>query len=112
MLVVAAAIPWLAQILGALLGELIKWFAKYFTKKTATYFAASAAILALSATYYAAGYALIHSLLSYLPPHYEAALALVMPDNVEFCISAIATTRTARWVFVWNYRWIQTTSQT
>ncbi len=92
--------------------SLVGWLAKFVTKKVAIYLAATGSIMALSAGFYAVGYGLISTLLSYTPSYVDQALSLVMPNNVGTCFSVIVSTRVARWVYVWNYQYIQMNAMT
>lgn len=98
---------WLATFLGSLFVELIKYFAKFTTKKLAVISAVVIAIGIVSTTFFVAILALALALLPQAPPMLIIGLSLVLPSNTVTCLSSIMTAHLLKWVYDWNVKVIQ-----
>lgn len=106
---VIAGIPFIAGLIGGIAGELIKFFAKFFTRKIAVAAGAVGACLLLLTAFASLLYASIGAITYTLPDEYARAMTLFMPDNLVPCISVVMTGRIAKYSYEWSTRIIQWT---
>lgn len=104
---VLAGIPWLAGVLGAGFTAILQFFIKTFSKRFAVAAALIVSLAALTAGFFAAVTAAINGIQYVAPPAIAEGMALLLPSNVNACLTAIVTAYTARYVYSWQSRIIQ-----
>lgn len=107
MVAVLAGIPWLAGILGSMFSALFSFFATYVTKRLALVAAAVVIIVSITGAFFAALQALIAGLVLQVPPEVSAMAALILPSNMDECVTICISAKMLRWVYDWNIRIIQ-----
>ena len=104
---VLAGIPWLAGVLGAAFTSLLQFFIKTFSKRFAVAAAVAVSLAGLTIAFLAAITAAINGIQYVAPPAIAQGMSLLLPSNVNQCLTAIVTAYTARYVYAWQSRIIQ-----
>lgn len=104
---VLAGIPWLAGVLGAAFTSVLQFFIKTFTKRFAVAAAVAVSLAALTLTFLAAITAAINGIHYVAPPAISQGMSLLLPSNLNQCLTAIVTAYTVRYVYSWQARIIQ-----
>lgn len=90
-------------LLISLFGNIASFFGIQLAKKTVLIGIMIAASIALTVALAAAIKALFTGLAVALPSEYAMA-AMFLPTNLPGCLSAVATAKTARFVYDWNMK--------
>lgn len=100
-------LPALAAFLGIIFAHLVSFFAQWFTVKTAMQLGIIAAVVSLTLGLFLTVKALILGIAVIAPPQFTLAMALIMPNNLPLCMSAIVSANVVRWVWIWQVHWIE-----
>lgn len=99
-----AAVPWIAAGIGSLFAGLLSFVAKHLTLRLSRVVAAVAIFGALSAAFFFAVNGLLAGIRVGLPPNVSLYAGLILPSNLDECLSVMASVKTLRWAYDWNIR--------
>lgn len=77
------------------------------TKRVLIITACVAVLTAFVVAFYALILTLVNSVSASLPPYFNAAAGMVVPDNFITIVSIQITARIARWAYEWNVKVLQ-----
>lgn len=104
---VLLGIPWLATALWTVFGSIVSFFGSYMAKRLAILSAVVTALISLTVAFVAAIEALVSTITYATPPMFTHAMSLIVPDNLDNCVAAIASAMVFRWVYDWKTRIVQ-----
>lgn len=70
-----------------------------------------AGIVTLTTGVFATIGALISSISVVLPPDFNTAMRMVLPDNTSICVAAIISGKLASWVYGWSVHFLETINE-
>lgn len=100
-------IPALVMFISVIMGNLISWFAKFFTKKVAMQLTIITAIVAATTVFFTAIKGAVGLIAIYTPPEVDQAVSMFIPDNASVCVSVYISCRLIRWAYTWQVRFIE-----
>lgn len=104
---IAAAIPWLAAVIGSFFLSMVTFLTQYLSKRFALVTAGIALIVTVTLTFAAALEASIAAIQVVLPNSYFAYIGLFLPSNFNLCMTTIFTAKLLLWAYRWNTKVIQ-----
>ena len=99
-----AIFSFLARLIGVALTFLVSFFFEYLSKRLAIVAAVVAGIAALTGAFFLAISSLIQSVAPLLPPQFNQACSLVVPDNFPALVSIVFSAHVLRFAYEWNVK--------
>lgn len=103
---ILAGFSWLAGFIATLSVAIIQWISIYVIKRLAVIAAALSAFAVAAVAFYVALGAIASNIAASAPPWFADGCALMLPYNLQECMTAIAAAEVARLIYVWQYRLI------
>lgn len=89
----------LASFLATVIGKLVEWLVKYFSKRAAIVIACIGVYLGLVGGVALLIQGILGGLNVALPGDLAQGIAMIAPSNFAACVSAIYSTKVALWIF-------------
>lgn len=100
-------LPALAAFFGTLFAQIVGFFVKWFSVKTAMQLGIITAVVSLTVGVFVFVKGLILGIAVVAPPEFGHAMSLIMPNNLPLCFSSIVSARIVRWVWIWQVHYIE-----
>lgn len=94
-----AGLPWLASVVGTIVGSVAVFLGKFFTRHVAIKVGFSVAFLALFASFALYLGVLVDAVVIALPSEYGVVLSYIIPWNLAPCIALIISAEVGLWVY-------------
>jgi len=104
---ILAGLPWLAGVIGSLFTAIFTFVATYVTKRLAVTIAVTAVMLTVTLGFFVAIKALFTGIAYAMPANVVELAPILLPTNLDECLSALVSGRVLRWAYSWNVRIIQ-----
>ena len=99
--------PILAGLIAAVGSALASFFATFLTKKVALAVALVAAVVLLTGTIYVTLEGLFSAVAYVMPSYVQDAACMLLPSNLQACMTAIIAGKVAEYVYIWKVKVLQ-----
>ncbi len=96
-----------ATFLAGLAGEIVRLFARWFTRRTAIQLGIVAAVVSLAAAVFVTIKLSIAAVSLVVPSYVRQGLDMCIPANFSYCFSLVAGAKIVRWVWIWKVHFIE-----